>query len=125
MGREVRLGVTGHRVLPDEKVIVPIVRDFLLSQLPRLLDQNRGDWDGAPPPLPGRLTILSALAEGADRLVAREVLRFPGSSLEAVLPLRDEDYHRVFSTEESRGEFLELLARAGQIQYRECSRTAG
>jgi hypothetical protein len=38
------------------------------------------------------LVVVSALAEGADRLVACEVLRRSNSRLEAVLPLFKEDY---------------------------------
>jgi hypothetical protein len=55
---------------------------------------------------------VSPLAEGADRLVAREVLNDEGSDLEAPLPLPREEYLRDFETEESRREFDSLLARA-------------
>lgn len=58
---------------------------------------------------PLALTILSPLAEGADRLVVREVLKFPGAVLEVVLPLEKDDYVRDFETKESKEEFEMLL----------------
>lgn len=60
-------------------------------------------------------TILSALAEGTDRLVAHEVLRLPDSMLEAVLPLTKEDYLQDFETEESKKEFEELCQSARNV----------
>ena len=63
-----------------------------------------------------RLEVLSALAEGADRLVVREALALPGTTLIAVLPFTADDYGRDFKTEESRSEFAELLARARAVE---------
>jgi SMODS and SLOG-associating 2TM effector domain 1 len=59
--------------------------------------------------------VVSALAEGADCLVAEEVLAEPGSRLEAVLPLAPEDYLEDFENENSKREFKALLARASAI----------
>ncbi len=80
------------------------------------------------------LVVVSALAEGADRLVAEEVLAAgaglgPGprrmapetvlgdldTRLEVALPLRQPDYEEDFKTEESKEEFRRLLARASAI----------
>jgi len=61
-------------------------------------------------------TILSALAEGADRFIASQALTVLGDTdvqLEAVLPLTVEDYHQDFHTERSRREFEKLLDEAG------------
>lgn len=58
--------------------------------------------------------MLSPLAEGADRVVARAMFDYPDALLDAVLPLALEDYLEDFSTEESRKEFEELLSRCGK-----------
>jgi hypothetical protein len=60
-------------------------------------------------------TAVSALAEGADRLVARMILGTDGGDLEAPLPLPREDYARDFESDTSRREFAELLARAREV----------
>jgi len=62
------------------------------------------------------LGILSPLAEGADRLIAREVLEVSDSSLEVVLPLPKDAYMQDFETGESKAEFEELLSRAINIR---------
>lgn len=59
-------------------------------------------------------TLLSALAEGADRIVAREALAL-GFRLEAVLPFRRPEYEKDFRSEESLAEFRELLARSDAV----------
>lgn len=59
--------------------------------------------------------ILSSLAEGADRLVARRVLSRPGARLVAVLPLPRLDYLTDFESQQSRQEFLELLGEAETV----------
>ncbi len=62
------------------------------------------------------LEVVSPLAEGADRLVAREALRQAHASLIAVLPFAREEYERDFQTAVSRAEFDELLARAVRVE---------
>ena len=57
-------------------------------------------------------TILTPLAEGADRLVAWEVLKIPDSEIEVVLPFAKEEYLKDFATEQSRREFEELYRKA-------------
>jgi hypothetical protein len=58
--------------------------------------------------------VVSSLAEGADRVVARAVLSYPDASLDAVLPLTLEDYMEDFASEASRKEFAELLSRCSE-----------
>ncbi|MEY2421054.1 MAG: hypothetical protein QOI95_1121 [Acidimicrobiaceae bacterium] len=58
------------------------------------------------------LTVVSALAEGADRLVARRVLQVPGATLEVPLPLEQRDYENDFDAPGSTDEFRSLLALA-------------
>jgi hypothetical protein len=49
--------------------------------------------------------VVSALAEGADRLVADQVLRRPGAALEVILPLAAADYAADFADGASAQEF--------------------
>ena len=124
-----RIGVTGHRDLVDpDSLRVPI-----REAIKRLLT--------IVPVAPGAglaLVVISALAEGADRLVAEEVLAAGadrlvlkdvlntganqmvletvladlGARLEVALPMDVEEYAKDFKTEESKEEFRCLLAQA-------------
>jgi len=62
------------------------------------------------------LCVLSPLAEGADRMVVREVLKVHESTLEVVLPLEKDDYMRDFETSQSKEEFEKLLSQASSIR---------
>jgi hypothetical protein len=109
----IRLGVTGHRKLTNEAKLRETVREFLDGKFRDLLDARALKLIDSPKGIPVAFSILTPLAEGADRLVAREVLgdkegRMP-SRIEVVLPLEKSDYLRDFDTEESRREFNELL----------------
>jgi conflict system pore-forming effector with SLATT domain len=103
----VRVGVTGHRTLLDEAAVEAAVREVLdtieTSVLPRREET------------PVRYTVVSALAEGADRLVARVVLEREGAKLEAVLPLPREDFVHDFETTESREAFAHLARKAVHV----------
>lgn len=61
------------------------------------------------------MLVVSALAEGADRIVAQRALARPEASLEAILPLPRDDYATDFVSEESRCEFASLLERARRV----------
>jgi hypothetical protein len=100
------IGVAGHRDLPDDPRLVDSVRQAL-DRARRLAPS----WGMAPVP-PG---IISSLAEGADRLVAWEVLRDPEAVLEVALPLPPHEYISDFTTQASREEFHDLLGRAGLV----------
>jgi hypothetical protein len=64
---------------------------------------------------PGRpLAVVSALAEGADRLVAQRGLAI-GAKLEVILPLPVDEYQRDFDTGSSRQAFATLLAQAASV----------
>jgi len=97
----IRIGVTGHRVLTDvEKIEAGVAQALQRIELE----------------FPGEsLTVISALAEGADRIVARAVLERPGARLIAPLPLSKSDYITDFKSPESRAEFLSLLDRAEDV----------
>lgn len=98
----VTVGVVGHRSLEQQAVLRTTVQ--------RVLDDivNSQGCGGQSHP---HLCCLSSLAEGADRLVAEEVLTRPGACLKVVLPLTVRDYLEDFTTDESRCQFHALLER--------------
>ena len=80
-----KVGVTGHRLLTEIPKIVAGIEEALA-----LIKAS----------YPGRsLTAISALAEGADRLVAEAVLRTSEGKLIAVIPFDCEEYATDFGTE--------------------------
>jgi hypothetical protein len=93
------VGVTGPRALAQqdklgEKVqaALGMIRDIVKATVEDLRKELKEDL----PEIPVVFRGLSPLAEGADRLVAREVLRTPGGQLEAILPLPQADYESDF-----------------------------
>jgi hypothetical protein len=98
---ELRIGVTGHRVL------VEVTR--VLEGVDAALDRIEAAFPGRPP------VVVSCLAEGADRLVAEAVLRWPGARLVAVLPMPRGELVADFATAESLAEFEGLLGRAAEV----------
>ena len=109
----IRIGVTGHRTLPDPDQTREQVRLALNTLLPTLfsetglrkIERMRGLGT-----TPIAYSVLSPLAEGADRAVARAVLDYPGARLDVVLPLAPQEYRRDFDTQASRQEFETLLS---------------
>jgi hypothetical protein len=102
-----RLGVTGHRSIDeDDAAIIEAVRGAL-SQI----NERRRSGTAATPV---DLTAVSALAEGADRLVARQAI-LQGAGLEVVLPLPRDDYLADFTSAASRAEFCALLGQAAAV----------
>jgi hypothetical protein len=96
------VAVTGHRDLVAAEV--PAIRRRVREFLGRL----RSDY-------PGRVvSVMSSLAEGADRLVAEEAvgLRMP---LTVVLPMPKEIYLEDFATESSRLQFEQLCSAAVDV----------
>ena len=104
----IRIAAVGHRDAGDE-ARAAAVRSVLASILGVCPGSSREQVAA-----PG--VILSSLAEGADRLVARVGLEFPGVDLHALLPLAPEDYRRDFASAASRAEFDALLARASSVE---------
>jgi hypothetical protein len=105
----IRLGVTGHRELPNETALTARVRQVLDEQVPSLFDEQSRKILGTLRHTPLAYSLFTSLAEGADRLVAREVLRRPSGWVEAILPLTDGDYRETFTSPESVEEFEGLL----------------
>jgi hypothetical protein len=96
----VTIGVTGHRFLADV--------DRLTAGIDEALRQIEVAFPGRP------LTVISPLAEGADRLVARRALARHGTRLIVPLPLPQTNYMADFATKRSRAEFLALLRLADE-----------
>ncbi len=59
--------------------------------------------------------ILSGLAEGADRIVAKIVMEELGAKLIAVLPFPESEFCEDFATQTSRDEFSKLLKKAAAV----------
>lgn len=109
-----RIGVTGHRELKDE--------DAIAASIQKILNQLDDWFSKKLKHTPHTYSVISPLAEGADRLVAKEVLAWNTSmeagkpSLEAVLPLPEEDYLQDFKEQWSKDEFKELFNRKASVK---------
>jgi hypothetical protein len=108
----IRIGVTGHRQISDEKIIAEKINRVLTEYIFELFDKESNRIFSAATNASIAFSILTPLAEGADRLVAKEVLKLPNSIIEAVLPLAKEDYLNDFATQESQKEFEALLSQS-------------
>ena len=108
----IRIGVTGHRQLPNDQGLSKQVEKVLKEAVMDLFDELSKKCIRKSSRTPVVYSIITSLAEGADRLVAREVLKFPGATIEVVLPLSREEYVEDFGSEESRLEFDDLLRQA-------------
>jgi hypothetical protein len=114
-----RIGITGSRSL--EAVQLQRVRSEAASFL-KAVRRIALDLTSSPTVRPlyaigdtsnssAQLWLLSALAEGSDRVVA-EVALNEGFSLHSPLPFSREEYENDFHSDESRQEFRDLLRRA-------------
>lgn len=99
------VGVTGHRPNRLADADPELLRDRVRDVLGFLLGLGPED---APP------TMLTGLAEGADRIAAQEAMEL-GFRVDAVLPFVRADYEKDFAGPASLQEFGRLLARAGEI----------
>ncbi len=113
----IRIGVTGHRELPQPDVIAALVAQILDTKLDDLFDASSRDVLRQVRNTPVQLSVVSPLAEGADRIVAREVLKKEGARLEVVLPLEIGDYLETFGSDDSRLEFTEMLGKCRQPRF--------
>jgi tetratricopeptide (TPR) repeat protein len=101
------VGVIGHRRLPDD--------ESLLNQARQALERIAGMHSGGPK---RQLVVLSALAEGADRLLAELALSAEfAAALTVVLPLEVSDYCRDFQSDVSIADFRTLLNQADSIVF--------
>ncbi|MGD0736468.1 MAG: hypothetical protein ABR976_15040 [Terracidiphilus sp.] len=109
-----RFGAVGHRKLEDPAALEALVKAAIDTEIEKLFSEEsrlkiKRVREAGTTSISFR--VLSPLAEGADRLVARAVLGYPDARLDAVLPMVIEDYLEDFASEESRKEFEELLSR--------------
>jgi hypothetical protein len=96
------VAVTGQRALHDvaaARAGAAAARDAILSAFPQR-----------------RVVLLSALAEGADRVALEPWLPSASVTLVALLPLPRAAYETEFDTEHSREEFARLLGRAHEVR---------
>jgi hypothetical protein len=116
-----RIGVTGHRTLEDPVLAAQKVNEILDKTVEEFFDNLLPKW---PRETKLAFTVVTSLAEGADRLVAHEVLKRDESEIEVVLPRAREDYRNDFTSEESRRDFDTLCDRACAAGTLHCVRTA-
>ncbi len=115
------LAVTGHRwdrLNPGDAAALRDAAATLLSTLRGELVTRADRWRrqlGSGGASSSHLRVLSALAEGADRLVAQAGLEL-GIELQVMLPFPQPVYQEDFGTPASLAEFEQLLARAGVVQ---------
>jgi hypothetical protein len=104
---ELRIGIVGHRWLRDDDA----TRGAVAAALDDLWQRRS---NSATTNTPVGLTVVSALAEGADRVGAAAAVD-RGARLEVVLPLPSADYEKDFETPESRARYSDLLADAASV----------
>lgn len=116
----IRIGVTGHRILESEAEIKKRVIDVLKSELIRLFDADSKILLNKKLHTPVTYSVITALAEGADRLVAETILDYDNeSTIEVVLPLTLSDYKETFDNPENLN-FSTLFCKARNIkQFRQ------
>lgn len=98
------VGITSHRNLVADEI--PVLRKLVRALFAELQDKF-----GSLP-----LQVLSALAEGGDRLVA-EVALDMDAQLVAVLPMSADRYARDFVNPDSKAQFESLCERAEIVQF--------
>lgn len=101
------IGTTGHRKVDTTRVLKERIRGTI--DCIRQMVSSKSST-------PLVLSVLSPLAEGADRLITREVLNVPGTILDVVLPMEKDNYVQDFETSQSRMEFEELLSQARHVR---------
>ena len=97
----VSVGVTGHRFLRET--------DELILAIDGVLEGIERRWPGLP------LRLISALAEGSDRLVAERALCRPHAQLLVPLPMPEAEYTLDFRLPNSETHFFHLLGRADAV----------
>lgn len=96
--------MTGHRPAGLAGADLDLLRDRVREALAAIA--------ASAPSIP--LIVISPLAEGADRLIAREAVD-AGYLLDCVLPFPRDDYATDFTGAATRSEYYALLGSAGQV----------
>ena len=110
------IGIIGHRPnrLPASgRAAVERQIDEVLGLLRKAAETTRDRYATFFADAPVTLTMISALADGADRMAARAALR-DGFALASALPFPIADYEKDFSDAASREEYADLLARSAR-----------
>jgi len=113
---ELRLGVTGHRSIRDEPGVANAVRR-LLDRIATTLTVHGS--------IPLSWTVVSPLARGADRLVARAVLERNDAHLDVLTPFSLDEYRKDFEKPADLAEFEQLFALRRQFQELDVHRRPG
>lgn len=96
------IGVTGHRKIDVKN---PKLAECVRGELLKL----RQTYPHCP------FLIVSGLADGADRLVARLAMETLSAKLIAILPFSEAEYRKDFATPASQNEFSEFLKQAQAV----------
>jgi hypothetical protein len=120
----IRIGVTGHRTLPETALLAAAVEEILTARYREAFTPEARHALDRATATPVAFTVISPLAEGADRLVAGAVLEH-GGLLEALLPMPQEEYGKDFYTTESRRDFEDLLFHAHRTSVTDSGATPG
>ena len=102
------VGALGHRSIEHPDIIARAV-DKVLDTLKDVFSCTR-------------ITVLSSLAEGADRLIAQRCLVLPDTNLIVSLPMPVKEYSQDFLTPASNQEFQALLDKADEVVILSTSR---
>ena len=114
-----KIGITGHRILLNPQTLSACLDNILTTgYLDAFTPESREKLASTKSP-PIHLTLISPLAEGADRLAAHVALRH-GCTVDALLPMPREEYEKDFDTSESRSEFNDLLTKAQRATVVTC-----
>ncbi|MGI2059793.1 hypothetical protein ACRN9T_21875 [Shewanella baltica] len=112
-----RVGVTGHRdaalAATNRAALEQVVAEILL-QLSRAANNVLWRYAGIYSGNTAQLQVTSALAEGADRLVAQQALN-AGWALHALLPFSPLSYLQDFESQTSKNAFTALLDKAESV----------
>ena len=100
---ELRIGVTGHRNLSNGSAVAEAV-DKLVASIDQLIAN--------PEDVPIEWCVISPLAKGSDRMVAKSILKKKNARLELLTPFPLEEYRKDFTDPEDLQEFNQLLQKA-------------
>ena len=98
---ELAIGICGHRWVRESSELLSVIDKIVVK-----IEQDYS-FQG--------LQLISPLAEGADRVVAKRILLSSNATLVALLPFPAEDYLEDFLTPESVREFRDQLDRANRV----------
>lgn len=103
-----RVGVTGHRELQDPDAVSVTVESLLLTIRASLEDSIKDQARKTPV----KWKVVSALAKGADQIVAHVAMEKLGATLDAVLPAEPDEYRKDFNDADDLRDFNSLFEKA-------------